>query len=116
MSVDVCVRCGLRVGDTQYGNICQCFIAPTKTMSDLKKVRFNPDYADKSMRIHDDGLWILFEDHDRIVAQKDAQIAKLREQRNEVIQKTSTWPTTDAIHDHYEIELEEYLSARSEGK
>ena len=24
-----------------------------------KPVRFNPDYENKSMRIHDDGLWVL---------------------------------------------------------
>lgn len=44
-------------------------------------------------------------DHYRIVTQKDAVIAKLREQRNEVILKSELWPTTDAIADFYDAEV-----------
>ena len=29
-------------------------------MSDAKTVRFNPDYQDRSMRIHDEGVWVLY--------------------------------------------------------
>lgn len=89
-------------------------------MSRFSVVRFNPDYEDKSMRIHGDGRWILYGEYQQLLSEHAELIQRLAdyEHETETVKelKEDLAKATVALDKIYRLELLEPVSGEIASK